>query len=98
MPGRFVHVRNSQPPLPTIACIFLAWAVGSTRRPSYGLSPKQGTRTEQYIAGGGDIVNPLLGPQSRFGDKLLTIRVLCPHIWECGAKRVNGTKTHQLEK
>ena len=28
-----------------------------------------------------------LGPHSRFGDKLLTVRVLCPHIWECGAKR-----------
>ena len=31
----------------------------------------------------------LLGPQSRFGDKLLTIRVCCPHIWKCGSKRVN---------
>ena len=31
----------------------------------------------------------LLGPQSRFGDKLLIIRVLCPHEWECGAKGVN---------
>ena len=30
----------------------------------------------------------LLGPQSRFGDKLRVIRVLCPHIWECGAKGV----------
>ena len=30
----------------------------------------------------------LLGPHSRFGDKLLTVRVFCPHIWECGAKRV----------
>ena len=30
----------------------------------------------------------LLGPQSRFGDKLLIIRVNCPHIWECGAKGV----------
>ena len=28
----------------------------------------------------------LLGPQSRFGDILLIIRVLCAHIWECGAK------------
>ena len=36
----------------------------------------------------------LLGPQSRFGDKLLIIRVLCPHIWECGAKGVKeGKKT-----
>ena len=33
----------------------------------------------------------LLGPQSRFGDKLLIIRVLCPHIWECGVKWVNTT-------
>ena len=32
----------------------------------------------------------LLGPQSRFGDKLLTGRVLCPHRWECGAIRVEG--------
>ena len=31
----------------------------------------------------------LLGPQSRFGDKLLIIRVFCPHIWECGSKGVN---------
>ena len=31
----------------------------------------------------------LLGPQSRFGDRLLIIRVLCPHIWQCGAKGVN---------
>ena len=30
-----------------------------------------------------------LGPHSRFGDKLLTFRVLCPQTWECGAKRVN---------
>ena len=30
----------------------------------------------------------LLGPQSRFGDTLLIIRVLCPHIWDCGAKGV----------
>ena len=30
----------------------------------------------------------LLGPQSRFGDKVLTSRVFCPHIWECGSKRV----------
>ena len=33
----------------------------------------------------------LLGPQSRFGDKLLIIRVNCPQIWECGAK---GVKCH----
>ena len=31
----------------------------------------------------------LLGPESRFGDKLLLFRVFCPHIWECGSKRVN---------
>ena len=30
-----------------------------------------------------------LGPQSRFGDKLLIFRVVCPHIWEWGSKRVN---------
>ena len=30
----------------------------------------------------------LLEPQSRFGDKLLIIREFCPHIWECGSKRV----------
>ena len=29
-----------------------------------------------------------LGPQYRFGDKLLIVWVLCPHIWDCGAKRV----------
>ena len=34
----------------------------------------------------------LLGPQSRFGGKPLIVRVLCPHIWECGAKRVNSSK------
>ena len=32
----------------------------------------------------------LLGPQSRFGDKLLMFRVNCPQIWECGSKRVKG--------
>ena len=32
----------------------------------------------------------LLGPQPRFGDKVLKVRVLRPHIWECGAKRVNA--------
>ena len=30
----------------------------------------------------------LLGPQSRFGDKLLIFGVNCPRIWECGSKRV----------
>ena len=30
----------------------------------------------------------LLGPQSRCGGKPLIIRVLCPHIGECGAKGV----------
>ena len=30
----------------------------------------------------------LLGPQSRFGDKPVIVRELCPQIWECGAKRV----------
>ena len=35
----------------------------------------------------------LLGPQSRFGDKLLIIRVLCPHIWVCGAKGAINGKT-----
>ena len=45
----------------------------------------------------------LLGPQSRFGDKLLLFRVICPHLWECGSKRVKdcspvlGTKYLQLE-
>ena len=34
-----------------------------------------------------EALNPL-GPQSRFGDKLLIIKVFCPHIWECGSKRV----------
>ena len=32
-----------------------------------------------------------LGPQSRFGDNLHTLRVFCPHIWECGSKRVKVT-------
>ena len=35
----------------------------------------------------------LLGPQSRFGGKLVIIRVLCPHIWECGAKGVKELYT-----
>ena len=34
----------------------------------------------------------LLGPQYRFGDKLLIFRVFCPHIWECGSKRVNPVR------
>ena len=29
----------------------------------------------------------LLGPQSRFGGKLLEIRVVCPHVCECGFKK-----------
>ena len=33
----------------------------------------------------------LLGPQSRFGDKLLIIRVFCPHIRECGSERVKDS-------
>ena len=36
----------------------------------------------------------LLGPQSRFGDKLLISRVICPHIWKCGAKRVNAAEAY----
>ena len=43
----------------------------------------------KYFRAGIDINKALLGPQSRFGGKLLTIRVLCPRIWECGAKGVN---------
>ena len=31
----------------------------------------------------------LLEPQSRFGDKLLEIRVVCPQQRGCGSKRVN---------
>ena len=30
----------------------------------------------------------ILVPRPRFGDKLLIIRVCCPHLWECGSKRV----------
>ena len=37
----------------------------------------------------------LLGPQSRFGDKLLKFRVFCPHIWECGAKGDNAIRPIQ---
>ena len=42
----------------------------------------------------------LLAPQPRFGDKLLTVRVLCPHIRDCGAKRgkqVSAARTEQHE-
>ena len=39
----------------------------------------------------------LLGPQSRFGGKLLIIKVLCPHIWECGAKGVNRRRKPKKE-
>ena len=52
-----------------------------------------------YLQGGvayndeGHPLLTLLGPHSRFGDKLLTVRVICPHIWECGAKRVNTINT-----
>ena len=38
----------------------------------------------------------LLGPQSRFGGKLRVIRVLCPHIWECGANEVKEIKKMPL--
>ena len=31
----------------------------------------------------------LVGPQARFGDTLPIIWVFYPHIWDCGAKRVN---------
>ena len=34
----------------------------------------------------------LLGPQCRFGDKLLIVKVFCPQIWECGSKRVKWVK------
>ena len=43
----------------------------------------------------------LLGPQSRFGDKLHIFRVNCPHIWECGSKRVNTAAVkvnHQINE
>ena len=38
------------------------------------------------------LINPLilLGPQSRFGGKLLGIGVVCPHILDCSPKRVKG--------
>ena len=40
----------------------------------------------------------LLGPQSRFGDKpLIVVRELCPHIWECGAKRVKSYLVNHWE-
>ena len=42
-----------------------------------------------------ELLASLLGPQSRFGDKLLIIRVLCPHIWECGAKGVKTVQPHR---
>ena len=29
----------------------------------------------------------LLGPRSRFGDKLPILGLLCPHLWDCGAER-----------
>ena len=40
----------------------------------------------------------LSGPQSRFWDKLLIIRVLCPHIWECGAKGVSSKHSMKIDK
>ena len=39
----------------------------------------------------------LLGPRSHFGDKLLIIRVFCPHMWECGSKRVIRADTGASE-
>ena len=36
----------------------------------------------------------LLGPQSRFGDKLLTIRVFCPHLWECAVLKGLTRRTY----
>ena len=38
----------------------------------------------------------LLGPQFRFGDKILIIGVFCPHIWECGAKGVKSAKDKSI--
>ena len=48
----------------------------------------------------GDVANTLtlLGPQSRFGDKLLIIRGNCPHMWECGAKGVKRTSWNKIKK
>ena len=40
----------------------------------------------------------LLGPQSRFGDKLFIVRVNCPHIWDCGAKGRRGMPTPVLRQ
>ena len=37
----------------------------------------------------------LLVPRSRFGDKLLIIRVFCPPIWDCGSKRVKRYREYQ---
>ena len=37
------------------------------------------------------VFSTLLGLQSRFGDELFTIWLLCPHKWECGAKRWGET-------
>ena len=62
------------------------------------LLPTLGIRTDTGCMGGvgykeRTVLTPL-GPQSRFGDKLLIIRVLCPNIWECGVKWVNAKTAH----
>ena len=56
-----------------------------------GPAPNKSFSSFNYIlrAPSGPLLT-LLGPQSRFGDKLLIIRVPCPHIWECGAKGVKS--------
>ena len=38
----------------------------------------------------------LLGPQSRFGDKLLELRVVCPQTRDCCSKRVKVTVIYRL--
>ena len=50
----------------------------------------------QYIPHDSGTLLTLLGPQSRFGDKLLIIRANCPQIWERGAKGVKYNQDNTL--
>ena len=64
-----------------------------------GPAPNKSFSSFNYIlrAPSGPLLT-LLGPQSRFGDKLLIIRVPCPHIWECGAKGVKHPRRSIYQK
>ena len=57
-----------------------------THRPAFASSSLSRNSASKFVRRG-----RALEPQSRFGDKLLEIRVVCPHDWNCGSTRVDHT-------